>query len=259
VAEFVASEFCPFATAATTVKIAAAAVSALLVLEALDADGAPVAELSVAATVAAALSVVVAGALAFWLGVSAGFVAIAAVFVAIAVVSGGLPRLAALTPAPVGTFALAFVVLEFVTPGFVAPAFVAPEFVALVVPAVVAPPAEGELKSPVDPAPFADADVSDWGGLSWGASVFAAVVLVVGAAAAACCGGGLAGGVAAAGAAGADAPASSSAANGISLSWSVSWLSVGGCARGDELNETAAARSDAIPGILGTEELPKAT
>jgi hypothetical protein len=52
---------------------------------------------------------------------------------------------------------------------------------------------------------------------------------------------------------GADVLAWSQAANGAS---SLSWLSVDGCKRGGEASETAAALSDTILGILGTDATP---
>ncbi len=55
---------------------------------------------------------------------------------------------------------------------------------------------------------------------------------------------------------GADAPASSKAAKGCA---SLSWLGVAVCMRDDEVSETAAEKSDAIPGILGTGALLEAT
>lgn len=186
-----------------------------------------------------ALSVVAAVAFAFWLGVTAAFAALVAE-------RGCLPRKVTtlvLVPtsalAPAGVVALALSVVPVVA---------------------AAPRVGGELEFRAHPsAPFAG--VWAWEEFVAGegfvdGSLFAAVVVVVAADAGACCGcGGLGGGFAVAGA---EAPASSRAANGIASSWSLSWLVADCCAR-DEANEIAVAKSDAIPGILGTGELPKAT
>jgi hypothetical protein len=212
--------FCPFitvATAAAAVKVGTAAESALLASEALDAAEAP--ELSVEGAVAllvafaAASPGVTVGALAFWLGVTAGFATLVAA-------SCGLPRLAVFVPAPAGTLPLVFAVLEFVTPEFAVAEFVAVELPP-VVPAAAAPPAGGELEVPFQP-PAPLAGVCDCGGLA--GSVFVAVELVAAAGAGACCGGGLTGVFAA----GADASASSNAANGVASSGSLSWPDVDG-------------------------------
>jgi hypothetical protein len=141
-------------------------------------------------------------------------------------------RFAAFAPAPLGGLPAAGVVVlaELAAPPAEAAAF-------------FAPPAARRSEVTVDPLePLAA--VCGAGGLAFG----------VGAGGDAAAAGGRVGadGVAAGGA-GADVLASSNAANGVPSSGSLSWLSVGGCARDDDVSDSAAARSDAI---LGTGETP---
>jgi hypothetical protein len=214
------------AATAAAAAVTAAAASALFALDDL-AAGAAVELTVVESASVSALSVESAAARVFAFGAAAEFAALVAV-------KGCLLRFTALT------FALA-------PAGVLAPEF---DAFAGLVPAFAAP-ADCQLALPVDPPePLGGAGVWAGDGLVFG-------LLSVASASGDACGGcdacgGLAGADGVLAAAVADPVASSSAANGVSPSGSLSWLSVDGCGRGDDSSEAAAARSDAILGILGT-------